>query len=109
MARIPCYSPRSGAVANPPEAFVPAESSHADNSPIKRQTRFTFEALGTRAMPITLLCPRLSCRAILRVPDNVRGQRVRCSECGTAFLVPDKGQKATFPAPTKPTEEKHAK
>ncbi len=39
-------------------------------------------------MPVTLLCPRLSCRAILRVPDSVRGQRVRCSECGMAFVVP---------------------
>ena len=39
-------------------------------------------------MPITLLCPRLTCRAALRVPDTVRGQRVRCSECGTTFLVP---------------------
>jgi transposase-like protein len=39
-------------------------------------------------MPVTLLCPRLSCRAILRVPDSVRGQRMRCSECGMAFVVP---------------------
>jgi len=40
-------------------------------------------------MPITLLCPRLNCRAILRVPDRIRGQRVRCSECGCTFLVPE--------------------
>ena len=39
-------------------------------------------------MPVTLLCPRLSCRAILRVPDSVRGERVRCKECGMAFVVP---------------------
>lgn len=55
-------------------------------------------------MPVTLLCPRLSCRAILRVPDNVRGKRVRCGECGTAFLVPtsaDKQSKGkTAPAKT---------
>lgn len=41
-------------------------------------------------MTITVLCPKLSCRAILRVPDNTRGQRVRCSSCQTAFLVPQK-------------------
>jgi LSD1 subclass zinc finger protein len=40
--------------------------------------------------PITVLCPKLSCRAILRVPDTSRGQRVRCSSCQTAFLVPQK-------------------
>jgi len=45
-------------------------------------------------MPITLLCPRLSCRAILRVPDNVRGQRVRCCECGVSFMVPTENSKA---------------
>ncbi len=38
---------------------------------------------------ITILCPRLSCRAVLRVPATVRGKRVRCGECGTAFLVPE--------------------
>jgi hypothetical protein len=55
-------------------------------------------------MAVTLLCPRLSCRAILRVPDNVRGQRVRCSECGMAFVVPHVS-KSTPPRP-KPTEQK---
>ena len=39
---------------------------------------------------ITVLCPKLDCRAILRVPDTSRGQRVRCSSCQTAFLVPQK-------------------
>jgi len=42
------------------------------------------------SMTITVLCPKLSCRAILRVPDDARGQRVRCSSCQTAFLVPQK-------------------
>lgn len=40
-------------------------------------------------MSITIICPKLTCRAVLRVPDNVRGKRVRCSECGLAFLVPN--------------------
>lgn len=40
-------------------------------------------------MSITIICPKLTCRAILRVPENVRGKRVRCSECGVAFLVPE--------------------
>jgi len=57
-------------------------------------------------MPVTLLCPRLSCRAILRVPDSVRGERVRCSECGLAFVVP-KHAKSPAQRP-KPTEQKAA-
>jgi len=43
-------------------------------------------------MAITLQCPRLRCRAILRVPDNTRGKLVRCSECGSAFVVPSSGK-----------------
>lgn len=39
-------------------------------------------------MPITLLCPRLTCRAVLCVPDNVRGKHVKCGECGVTLLVP---------------------
>lgn len=56
--------------------------------------------------PITLLCPKLSCRAILRVPDTSRGQRVRCDNCQTAFLVPQKKKQdqksATGTNPSKP-------
>jgi hypothetical protein len=52
---------------------------------------------GPQASPttITIICPRLSCRAVLRVPANVRGKRVRCGECGTAFLIPDQNRPAS--------------
>jgi predicted Zn finger-like uncharacterized protein len=53
-------------------------------------------------MPITLLCPRLVCRAVLRVPDAVRGKRVRCPECGSTFLVPE--QKPNAPPPKSPAQ-----
>lgn len=43
-------------------------------------------------MAITILCPRLRCRAVLRVPDDVRGKRVRCAQCGLAFFVPKAGE-----------------
>ncbi|MHC5109170.1 MAG: MJ0042-type zinc finger domain-containing protein [Planctomycetota bacterium] len=39
-------------------------------------------------MTITLQCPRLSCKAVLQVPDKVRGKRVRCGHCGNTFIVP---------------------
>jgi len=42
------------------------------------------------AKPITVLCPNLLCRALLEVPESTRGKKVRCSHCGTAFLVPQK-------------------
>ncbi len=60
--------------------------------------------MSDNAGAVTLLCPRLSCRAILRVPESVRGQRVRCNECGMAFLVPQ-NPKPKAPSP-KPTEQK---
>lgn len=46
-------------------------------------------------MAVTLFCPNLSCRMVLEVPDKTRGRRVRCSRCGTNFMVPEK-------APPKP-------
>jgi hypothetical protein len=44
-----------------------------------------------KTKPITILCPRLTCRAVLRVPETARGKRVRCPECGVAFMVPAAG------------------
>jgi len=39
-------------------------------------------------MIITVLCPNLKCRKVLAVPEETRGQKVRCKHCGTTFLVP---------------------
>ena len=41
-------------------------------------------------MAITVMCPNLACRAMLRVPDKVRGKKVRCGQCATVFFVPAK-------------------
>ncbi len=57
-------------------------------------------------MPVTILCPKLTCRAVLRVPDSVRGKRIRCGECGTAFLVPD--QQSAKPKPVSQPREPQA-
>jgi LSD1 subclass zinc finger protein len=59
-------------------------------------------------MAVTILCPKLSCRAILSVPDSARGQRVRCSSCGMAFLVPETKapKKEPVAATSKPAEPK---
>lgn len=45
-------------------------------------------------MAITLFCPSLKCRSILQVPDNTRGKKVRCGQCGTIFIVPEKKTEA---------------
>ena len=42
-------------------------------------------------MSVTMMCPNLLCRKILMVPDEMRGNRVRCSYCGNVLLVPKKG------------------
>ncbi len=37
---------------------------------------------------VKLRCPNLMCRAILSVPGDLRGQTVRCSNCGESLRVP---------------------
>lgn len=62
-------------------------------------------------MPITLLCPRLTCRAVLKVPDHVRGKRVRCGECGITLVVPGGQGEAPAkgtPAKRTPADQKPA-
>ena len=49
-------------------------------------------------MAITLFCPNLKCRSILQVPDNTRGKKVKCGQCGTAFFVPTKKAPVNTPA-----------
>ena len=51
---------------------------------------FDTQQEARSAMPITIMCPNLACRAVLRVPDKVRGKKVRCGQCATVFFVPAK-------------------
>ena len=39
-------------------------------------------------MAVNIKCPNLGCRKLLKVSNDVRGKRVRCSYCGTVLLVP---------------------
>jgi len=36
------------------------------------------------------MCPNLSCRRVLAVPENARGKTVRCRGCGTNIRIPAK-------------------
>jgi RNase P subunit RPR2 len=44
-----------------------------------------------------IMCPNLTCRKVLSIPEIARGKTVRCKSCGTNIRVPD--AKPT-PAPT---------
>ncbi|MCC6426694.1 MAG: hypothetical protein IT435_07720 [Phycisphaerales bacterium] len=37
---------------------------------------------------VKIMCPKLTCRKVLSVPDTARGRTVRCRGCGTAIKVP---------------------
>lgn len=60
-------------------------------------------------MAIAVICPKLTCRSILRVPDEVRGQRVRCSSCGLAFYVPQVQKPSAAPVAPRKIEPPAAK
>ena len=45
------------------------------------------------AMPVTIICPKLTCRKMLSVPDELRGQSVKCQHCQTVLRVPAEDKK----------------
>ena len=42
----------------------------------------------TQQDPLRIMCPNLTCRKILAVPQSARGKTVRCRGCGTNIRVP---------------------
>ena len=40
---------------------------------------------------ILIMCPKLTCRKVLSVPDQARGKSVRCRACATVIKVPEPG------------------
>ncbi len=45
---------------------------------------------------VRIMCPNLTCRKVLSIPELARGKTVRCKSCGTNIRVPD--AKPTEPA-----------
>lgn len=39
---------------------------------------------------VKIMCPKLTCRKILAVPEVARGKTVKCKACGTIIKVPTK-------------------
>jgi hypothetical protein len=37
---------------------------------------------------VRIMCPNLTCRKILAVPNQARGRTVRCRSCGVSIKVP---------------------
>jgi len=37
---------------------------------------------------LRMMCPNLTCRKVLSVPEVARGKTVRCKQCGTNIRVP---------------------
>ncbi len=37
---------------------------------------------------VKIMCPNLTCRKVLSIPDLARGKTVRCKSCGTNIRVP---------------------
>jgi hypothetical protein len=46
---------------------------------------------------IRIMCPNLTCKKILAVPETARGKTVRCKGCATCIRIPDKTPTAPKP------------
>lgn len=37
---------------------------------------------------VRIMCPNLTCRKVLSIPEVARGRTVRCKNCGTNIRIP---------------------
>lgn len=57
---------------------------------------------------IRIMCPSLTCRKILAVPNTARGKTVRCKNCGTNIRIPMPAAKSQAAPPPSETAEQPA-
>jgi len=57
---------------------------------------------------IRIMCPKLTCRRMLSVPESSRGRVVRCRNCGTNIRVPERADNKQQSANTNSTNENDA-
>ncbi|MEX0876679.1 MAG: hypothetical protein WD114_04385 [Phycisphaerales bacterium] len=50
-----------------------------------------------------IMCPNLTCRKVLSIPEMARGKTVRCKSCGTNIRIPL--SKSPKPAPGPQTNQ----
>lgn len=80
----------------PPRRSEPAREA-ADPPPDKRPAadtpssgvRKTAFRTATPAGALSIRCPK--CNKVMNLPESARGKTTRCTECGTAFAIPNKG------------------
>ncbi len=46
---------------------------------------------------VRIMCPSLTCRTVLAVPESARGKTVRCKACGVTVLIPQAATTAADP------------
>jgi len=51
---------------------------------------------------VRIMCPNLTCRKVLSIPEMARGKTVRCKACGTNIRVPSN---KPGPAPQAPKQD----
>jgi RNase P subunit RPR2 len=51
---------------------------------------------------VRIMCPNLTCRKVLSIPEVARGKTVRCKTCGTNIRIPSNktapANKTEFPS-----------
>lgn len=53
-----------------------------------------------------IMCPNLSCRKVLAVPESARGKTVRCRNCTTTIRIPKPGEpKVSIEKPQPPAAD----
>lgn len=52
---------------------------------------------------VRIMCPNLTCRKVLAVPQTARGKTVRCRSCGITIRIPEEA-KAPKPEPAEAAE-----
>jgi hypothetical protein len=55
-----------------------------------------------------VMCPNLTCRKVLAVPESARGKTVRCRNCGTNIRIPLPDAQAKSGAPAAPAPKANA-
>lgn len=54
---------------------------------------------------VRIMCPNLSCRKLLAVPESARSKTVRCKACHTAIRVPEAQPAQPAQPPVEPQQK----
>ena len=80
----------------PPHTSHPSQTFKSAHAPADAGGSNGVSAMAN-SETMRVMCPNLTCRKILAVPETARGKTVRCRGCGTNIKVPG-GASAATPA-----------